>query len=171
LSRRLEQQQWQAGIELAQPAVVAETSPFPNQPTASRKVVEVRSMATASRLLLPSPPPAAPTCRYPTLLTVPRSCRLAIPTFRCRATAAAAVDADAPLLLEERAGAVAVREFVTLDELRAAVRLRVRTFYEYSRDTVGAEVIDLFNQSHLFPAPSLCELLHFRNEPIAEEAL
>jgi hypothetical protein len=47
------------------------------------------------------------------------------------------------------------------------VRLRVRTFYEYSRDTVGAEVIDLFNQSHLFPAPSLCELLHFRNERIA----
>ncbi|KAM0847082.1 hypothetical protein ACQ4PT_055248 [Festuca glaucescens] len=96
-------------------------------------------MATASRLLLPSPPPAAPTCRYPTLLTAPRSCRLAIPTFRCRATAAVAVDAGAPLLLEERAGAVAVREFVTLDELRAAVRLRVRTFYEYSRDTVGAE--------------------------------
>lgn len=41
------------------------------------------------------------------------------------------------------AGAVAVREFVTLDELRAAVRLRIRTFYEYATDSYGAEVIDL----------------------------
>ncbi|CAM0903304.1 unnamed protein product [Alopecurus aequalis] len=96
-------------------------------------------MASASRLLPPSPPPAAPTFRCPALVAAPRSCRLATPSFRCRATAAGAVDAGAPLLLEERAGAVAVREFVTLDELRAAVRLRVRTFYEYSRDTVGAE--------------------------------
>uniref|UniRef100_A0A452XXZ3 Uncharacterized protein n=1 Tax=Aegilops tauschii subsp. strangulata TaxID=200361 RepID=A0A452XXZ3_AEGTS len=45
---------------------------------------------------------------------------------------------------EDRAGAVSIREFVTLDELHAAVRLRVRTFYEYARDTVGAEVIHLF---------------------------
>uniref|UniRef100_A0ACD5VW71 Uncharacterized protein n=1 Tax=Avena sativa TaxID=4498 RepID=A0ACD5VW71_AVESA len=96
-------------------------------------------MATASRLLPPSTPAAAPTCRYSTLLAAPRSCRLAIPTLRCRATAAATVGTGASLLLEERAGAVAVREFVTLDELRAAVNLRVRTFYEYSRDTVGAE--------------------------------
>jgi hypothetical protein len=36
---------------------------------------------------------------------------------------------------------VALREFVTLDELRAAVRLRVRTFCEYAIDSVGAEVI------------------------------
>ncbi|CAM0910481.1 unnamed protein product [Alopecurus aequalis] len=99
-------------------------------------------MASASRLLPPSPPPAVPTFRCPTLLAAPPSCRLATPSFRCRATAAAAVDAGAPLLLEERAGAVAVREFVTLDELRAAVRLRVRTFYEYSRDTVGAEFVE-----------------------------
>jgi hypothetical protein len=45
-------------------------------------------------------------------------------------------------VLLERGGsaAVAVREFVTLDELRAAVRLRVRTFHEYADDSVGTEV-------------------------------
>lgn len=54
---------------------------------------------------------------------------------------------------------MSIREFVTLDELHAAVRLRVRTFYEYARYTVGAEVIHLFNLSHLnvFPA---CLLLY-----------
>ena len=48
-------------------------------------------------------------------------------------------------LLERDGAAVAVREFVTLDELRAAVRLRVRTFYEYAVDSVGTEVIDPFS--------------------------
>ncbi|XP_044963960.1 uncharacterized protein LOC123424404 isoform X2 [Hordeum vulgare subsp. vulgare] len=97
-------------------------------------------MATASRLLPPFPPPAAPTSRHATLRAAPRSCSLAIPSLRCRASAPAAVDAaGAPLLLEDRAGTVSIREFVTLDELHAAVRLRVRTFYEYARDTVGAE--------------------------------
>ncbi|XP_044459458.1 uncharacterized protein [Triticum aestivum] len=95
--------------------------------------------ASPSRLLPPFPPPAAPTSRHTTLRAVPRSCSLAIPSLRCRASAPAAVDAGAPLLLEDRAGAVSIREFVTLDELHAAVRLRVRTFYEYARDTVGAE--------------------------------
>ncbi|KAF6982563.1 hypothetical protein CFC21_000942 [Triticum aestivum] len=98
--------------------------------------------ASPSRLLPPFPPPAAPTSRHTTLRAVPRSCSLAIPSLRCRASAPAAVDAGAPLLLEDRAGAVSIREFVTLDELHAAVRLRVRTFYEYARDTVGAEFVE-----------------------------
>ncbi|KAL6659182.1 hypothetical protein ACP70R_003222 [Stipagrostis hirtigluma subsp. patula] len=86
-------------------------------------------MASASRLLPPAPPPAASFRRLPRGL-------------RCRASAGAAAAASATggaALLERGGAAVAVREFVTLDELRAAVRLRVRTFYEYAVDTVGAE--------------------------------
>jgi hypothetical protein len=98
-------------------------------------------MASASRLLPPVPPQAAQ-------LRGPRD-RLAVPRLRCRAAAAAAAAASATdgAVLLERGGlaAVAVREFVTLDELRAAVRLRVRTFYEYAVDSVGTEVIDPFS--------------------------
>lgn len=95
-------------------------------------------MASASRLLPPVPPQAAQ-------LRGPRD-RLAVPRLRCRAAAAASSATDGAVLLE-RGGlaAVAVREFVTLDELRAAVRLRVRTFYEYAVDSVGTEVIDPFS--------------------------
>ncbi|PVH34369.1 hypothetical protein PAHAL_8G207400 [Panicum hallii] len=91
-------------------------------------------MASASRLLPPAPPPAAPLHRPRT-----RS-HLAVPRLRCRAASSAATSSGAALL--ERGGSaaeVALREFVTLDELRAAVRLRVRTFCEYAIDSVGAE--------------------------------
>ncbi|XP_066330111.1 GCN5-related N-acetyltransferase 7, chloroplastic-like isoform X3 [Miscanthus floridulus] len=89
-------------------------------------------MASASRLLPPVPPPAAQLRG--------RRDRLAVPRLRCRAAASAASATDGAVLLE-RGGpaAVAVREFVTLDELRAAVRLRVRSFYEYAVDSVGTE--------------------------------
>nr|CAB3480549.1 unnamed protein product [Digitaria exilis] len=91
-------------------------------------------MATASRLLAPAPPPAAPSCRL-------LSNRVAVPRLRCRASASASASpAGGAALLERDGTAVAVREFVTLDELRAAVRLRVRTFYEYAFDSIGAEV-------------------------------
>ncbi|XP_066330181.1 GCN5-related N-acetyltransferase 7, chloroplastic-like isoform X1 [Miscanthus floridulus] len=90
-------------------------------------------MASASRLLPPVPPPAAQLRG--------RRDRLAVPRLRCRAAAAASASATDGAVLLERGGpaAVAVREFVTLDELRAAVRLRVRTFYEYAVDSVGTE--------------------------------
>ncbi|KAL6662067.1 hypothetical protein ACP70R_001451 [Stipagrostis hirtigluma subsp. patula] len=94
-------------------------------------------MASASRLLPPAPPPAAPFRRYPRgRPAVPRGLRC------CASASAAAAAASATggaALLERGGAAVAVREFVTLDELRAAVRLRVRTFYEYSVESVGAE--------------------------------
>ncbi|OEL32892.1 hypothetical protein BAE44_0006089 [Dichanthelium oligosanthes] len=89
-------------------------------------------MASASRLLPPAPPPAAP------LLHRPRS-HLAVPRLRCRAASSAAASSAVALLERDGAAQVAVREFVTLDELRAAVRLRVRTFYEYAVESVGAE--------------------------------
>lgn len=97
-------------------------------------------MASASRVLPPAPPPAAPVQCQRT--------RVAVPRLRCRASAAAASPAPgAGAALVERgdaAAAVAVREFVTRDELRAAVNLRVRTFYEYAVESCGAEVIDRF---------------------------
>ncbi|XP_052164448.1 uncharacterized protein LOC127781525 [Oryza glaberrima] len=112
-------------------------------------------MASASRLLPPTPPPhsaASPPARHrhPTL-AAPLSRRpINPPRLRCRAASAAAAAGAAAttttgggggaLVLEgSGAGAVAVREFVTLDELRAAVRLRIRTFYEYATDSYGAE--------------------------------
>ncbi|GJN36587.1 hypothetical protein PR202_gb25463 [Eleusine coracana subsp. coracana] len=92
-------------------------------------------MASASRLLPPAPPPAAS-------LQCQRA-RLAVPRLRCRASAAAAASpspgAGVALLERGDAAAIAVREFVTLDELRAAVNLRIRTFYEYAVETCGAE--------------------------------
>ena len=94
-------------------------------------------MASASRLLPPAPPPAAQLCG-------PRD-HLAVPHLRCRAAASASATDGAVLLERGGPAAVAVREFVTLDELRAAVRLRVRTFYEYAVDSVGTEVIDPFS--------------------------
>ena len=94
-------------------------------------------MASAPRLLLPVPPPAAQLCG-------PRD-HLAVPHLRCRAAASASATDGAVLLKRGGPVAVAVREFVTLDELRAAVRLRVRTFYEYAVDSVGTEVIDPFS--------------------------
>jgi hypothetical protein len=115
-------------------------------------------MASASRLLPPTPPPhsaASPPARHRhPALAAPRSRRpINPPRLRCRAAAGAAATTTTTtgggggggaLVLEgSGAGAVAVREFVTLDELRAAVRLRIRTFYEYATDSYGAEVIDL----------------------------
>ena len=93
-------------------------------------------MASVSRLLPPAPPPAAP-------LHCPRTrSHLAVPRLRCRAASSAAASSGAAVLERGgRAAEVALREFVTPDELRAAVRLRVRTFYEYAVDSVGAEVI------------------------------
>ncbi|CAO2201219.1 unnamed protein product [Urochloa humidicola] len=88
-------------------------------------------MATASRLLAPAPPPAAPPRCLPSI-------RVAVPRVRCRASAAAS-PAGGAALLERDGAAVTLREFVTLDELRAAVRLRVRTFYEYAVESIGAE--------------------------------
>ncbi|OQU80207.1 hypothetical protein SORBI_3007G093900 [Sorghum bicolor] len=88
-------------------------------------------MASASRLLPPAPPPSAQ-------LRGPRD-RLAVRRLRCRASASASATDGAVLLERGGPAAVAVREFVTLDELRAAVRLRVRTFYEYAVDSVGTE--------------------------------
>ncbi|WVZ94264.1 hypothetical protein U9M48_040171 [Paspalum notatum var. saurae] len=90
-------------------------------------------MASASRLLPPTPLPAAQ-------VRGSRD-RLAVPRHRCRVAAAAAASPTGGAALLERDGsaAVALREFVTLDELRAAVRLRVRTFYEYAVESVGAE--------------------------------
>ncbi|CAO2042143.1 unnamed protein product [Urochloa humidicola] len=90
-------------------------------------------MATPSRLLAPAPPPApSPRCLS--------SIRVAVPRVRCRASAAAS-PAGGATLLERDGAAVALREFVTLNELHAAVRLRVRTFYEYALESVGADVI------------------------------
>nr|CAB3482609.1 unnamed protein product [Digitaria exilis] len=89
-------------------------------------------MATASRLLAPAPPPAATSRRLP-------SNRVAVARLRCCASVSPAGGAA---LLERDGTAVAVREFVTLDELRAAVRLRVRTFYEYAVDSIGAEFVE-----------------------------
>uniref|UniRef100_A0A804REN4 Uncharacterized protein n=1 Tax=Zea mays TaxID=4577 RepID=A0A804REN4_MAIZE len=90
-------------------------------------------MASPSRLLPPTPPSAAQP-------RGPRD-RLALPRLRCLAAAAASASPTDGAVLLERGGsaAVAVREFVTLDELRAAVRLRVRTFHEYADDSVGTE--------------------------------
>ncbi|CAO2168616.1 unnamed protein product [Urochloa humidicola] len=90
-------------------------------------------MATASRLLAPAPPSAArPRC-------LP-SRRVAVARVRCRASASASASpAGGAALLKRDGAAVALREFVTLDELRAAVRLRVRTFYEYAVESIGAE--------------------------------
>jgi hypothetical protein len=69
---------------------------------------------------------------------------VAVPRLRCRASAVAASAAgDAALLERGGAEAVAVREFIMLDELRAAVNLRVRTLYEYAVETCGAEVFVL----------------------------
>ncbi|CAO2201220.1 unnamed protein product [Urochloa humidicola] len=91
-------------------------------------------MATASRLLAPAPPPAAPPRCLPSI-------RVAVPRVRCRASAAAS-PAGGAALLERDGAAVTLREFVTLDELRAAVRLRVRTFYEYAVESIGAEFVE-----------------------------
>jgi hypothetical protein len=103
-------------------------------------------MATASRLLAPAPPPAVrPRC-------LPSN-RVAIPRLRCRASSAAE-PAGGAALLERDGTAVAVREFVTLDELHAAVRLRVRTFYEYAVESLGAEVTGSFSS-----IPLLCYLI------------
>uniref|UniRef100_A0A0D9X5Y4 N-acetyltransferase domain-containing protein n=1 Tax=Leersia perrieri TaxID=77586 RepID=A0A0D9X5Y4_9ORYZ len=107
-------------------------------------------MASPSRLL---PPAAVSPSRHRNASILPaaaaRSNRLPInpPRLRCRAAAAAAATTSgrgggAVVLEGGQSGggaAVAVREFVTLDELRAAVRLRIRTFYEYAVDSVGAE--------------------------------
>uniref|UniRef100_M8BIT6 Uncharacterized protein n=1 Tax=Aegilops tauschii TaxID=37682 RepID=M8BIT6_AEGTA len=73
-------------------------------------------MASASRLLPPFPPPAAPTSRHTTLRAVPRSCSLAIPSLRCRASAPAAVDAGAPLLLEDRARAGSIKATTSITD-------------------------------------------------------
>lgn len=88
-------------------------------------------MASASSLLPPAPPLAAQ-------LRGPRD-SLAVPRFRRLASGASSPAGGAALLEHDGSTAVAVREFVTLDELRAAVCLRVRTFYEYGVDSVGAE--------------------------------
>jgi len=94
-------------------------------------------MASVSRLLPPAPPPAAPLHR-----TLSTRSHLAIPRLRCHAASSASASSGAAVLERGgRAAEVALREFVTLDELRAAVRLRVRTFCEYAVDSVGAEVI------------------------------
>ncbi|GJN12802.1 hypothetical protein PR202_ga31115 [Eleusine coracana subsp. coracana] len=59
--------------------------------------------------------------------------RLAVPRLRCRASATLpSLGAGVALLEHGDAAGIAVREFVTLDELRAAVNLRIRTFYEYA---------------------------------------
>ncbi|CAN6229770.1 unnamed protein product [Urochloa humidicola] len=95
-------------------------------------------MATPSRLLAPAPPPAVP----PRCLS---SIRVAVPRVRCRASAsasAAASPAGGAALLQRDGAAVALREFVTLNELHAAVRLRVRTFYEYALESVRAEELN-----------------------------
>ncbi|TVU42225.1 hypothetical protein EJB05_08618 [Eragrostis curvula] len=90
-------------------------------------------MASASRLLPPAPPPSSPLHRSPIN-------RVAVPRLRCRASAAATSATGGAALLERGgAAAVAVREFVTLGELRAAVNLRIRTFYEYAVESCGAE--------------------------------
>ena len=94
-------------------------------------------MASVSRLLPPAPPPAAPLHR-----TLSTRSHLAIPHLRYHAASSASASSGAAVLERGgRAAEVALREFVTLDELRAAVRLRVRTFCEYAVDSVGAEVI------------------------------
>jgi hypothetical protein len=106
-------------------------------------------MASASRLLPPAPSPTGPLqCRRT---------RVAVPRLRCRASAVAASAAGGAALLERGgAEAVAVREFVTLDELRASVNLRVRTFYEYAVETCGAEVFGRF-----LSLPIQCSLSSF----------
>jgi hypothetical protein len=69
---------------------------------------------------------------------------MAVPRLRCRASTVAASAGGGAVLLERGgAEAVAVWEFITLDELCAAVNLRVRTFYEYAVETCGAEVFVL----------------------------
>ncbi|KAG8046862.1 hypothetical protein GUJ93_ZPchr0008g13060 [Zizania palustris] len=116
-------------------------------------------MASAPRLLLPpaAPPATAAAAdaparhRHATFAAAQGARRrTVVPRLRWRrasaaAAAAAAAEAaaatgGAALHTEERGGAVSVREFVTLGELRAAVRLRIRTFYEYAaHSVVGAE--------------------------------
>ncbi|KAJ1267979.1 hypothetical protein BS78_07G100900 [Paspalum vaginatum] len=96
-------------------------------------------MASASRLLPPAHPPPAQLRGSRDRLTVPRHrCRV-VAVAAASAAAAASPTGGAALLERDGSAAVALREFVTLDELRAAVRLRIRTFYEYAVDSVGAE--------------------------------
>ncbi|XP_066356849.1 early nodulin-11-like [Miscanthus floridulus] len=122
-----------------QPGSSSPLGPAPPLPSAARRGSPF-PLGPAARPPLRRPcrrSPAAPPRSLP-------SNRVAVPRLRSRASAAASPAAGATLL-ERDGAAVAVREFVTLDELHAAVRLRIRTFYEYAVESVGAEYHTMCN--------------------------